>query len=259
MLIKAADDQSVALAALDRLAQGGGPHATRAARELRHRHAVIRGTAEAASLIDCDYSRSPDWAVIHDLYLQHGGRYTQIDHLLINRWMDVYVLDSSSFGAGLRITDDGQFQRLDEDSGQFEPIASPIEQVQRIGLLRDAIAEIAQPALLGMMRVLPSYRSFVLVSPTARIERSNRFDSSRVITPDRLGKLVLQDIDQGNVYLGLIKAAAKTIPCQVIENIARRLAGLHRQRGEAPEQPAAPGMASATLRARTRKSVETRA
>lgn len=259
MLIKTADDQSVALAALDRLAQGGGPHAIRAALELRHRHAVIRGTAQAASLIDSDYSRSPDWAVIHDLYLQHGGRHTHIDHLLINRWMDVYVLDSSSFGAGLRITDEGEFRRLDEDSGQLQPIASPIGQIQQLDLLRDAIAEIAQPALLGMMRVLPSYRSFVLVSPTAWIERSNRFDSSGVITPERLGKLVLQDIDQGNVYLGLIKAAAKTVPCQVIENIARRLAGLHRQRGEAPEPPAAPVMASTMLRAQARKRIETRA
>ncbi len=259
MLIKAADDQSVALAALDRLAHRGGRHATRASHELRHRRAVMRGNAEAAGLIDSVYSRSPDWAVIHDLYLQHGGRFAQIDHLLINRWMDVYALDSSSFDAGLRITDQGEFQRWNEDFGQFQGIASPIEPIRRIGLLRDAIAEIAQPALLGMMRLLPSYQPFVLVSPRARLERSSHFDSSRVVTPEQLAKLVLQDIDQGNVYLGLIKAAAKTIPGQIIESIARRLAGLHRQRGEAPEQTLPPDIISPTLHAHGRKNVKTRA
>lgn len=260
MLIKTADDQSVALAMLDRLTQGSGPHAMRASLEVRHRRALIRGSAKAASLIDADYSRSPDWAVIHDLYLQHGGQHTQIDHLLINRWMDVYVLDSSSFDAGLRITEEGEFLRWDEDRATFQGIASPVN-TRRIGLLRDAIAEIAQPALLGMMRVLPSYQSLVLVSPTARLEPSRHPDSSRVITPDRLGKLVLQDIDQDNVYLGLIKAAAKTVPCQVIETIARRLTGLHRKRGETPEQVLAPDITPPALRARRRgrKNIETRA
>lgn len=259
MLIKTADDQSIALAALDRLAQGGGRHAMRAARELQHRREVIRGNAHAAGLIDSDYARSPDWAVIHDLYLQHGGRYAHIDHLLINRWMDVYVLDSSSFDAELRISDQGEFQCWNDASAQFQKIASPVEQSQRIGLLRDAIAEIAQPALLGMKRVLPSYQSYVLVSPTAIPERSGHFDCSRVITPDQLGKLVLHDIDQGNVYLGLIKAAAKTIPGQVIESIARRLAGLHRQRGEAPDPVSVHDVASPSIRSRGRKSVETHA
>jgi hypothetical protein len=45
------------------------------------------------------------------LRLEHNGRTAQIDHLLINRWMECYVLESKHFNAGLKITEDGEFMR----------------------------------------------------------------------------------------------------------------------------------------------------
>ena len=32
--------------------------------------------------------------VLHDLRLEHGNQVAQIDHLLINRWMECYVLET---------------------------------------------------------------------------------------------------------------------------------------------------------------------
>src|SRR3546814_954592 len=61
------------------------------------------GERDSAYLIDFDYASSPNWAVIHDLRLEHGSRTAQIDHLLINRWMDVYVLETKHFHAGIKI------------------------------------------------------------------------------------------------------------------------------------------------------------
>src|SRR3546814_3580528 len=79
-------DQGVELQALEQRAAGNGPDAARAAKELRNRRAGLKGERDSAYLIDFDYASSPNWAVIHDLRLEHGGRTAQIDHLLINRW-----------------------------------------------------------------------------------------------------------------------------------------------------------------------------
>src|SRR5687768_9812136 len=108
MLIKAADDQSELIRALEQemnTAQGG--QAKKARNEFYIRSAGVRAEKESAYLIDFDYGKSPNWAVIHDLRLEHDGRTAQIDHVLINRWMDVYVLETKHFGSGMKITEAG--------------------------------------------------------------------------------------------------------------------------------------------------------
>src|SRR3569623_546912 len=111
MLIKEADDQTQAMEELERLAAGKGAEAKQAGIELRNRKAGLKGEAESAYLINFDYGDSPNWAVIHDLRLEHGGRTAQIDHLLINRWMEFFVLESKRFHAGVKITEEGEFLR----------------------------------------------------------------------------------------------------------------------------------------------------
>src|SRR5690606_42003830 len=100
MLIKAADDQSALLDDLERRAAGNGADAKQATRELRIRRAGIKGERDSAYLIDFHFAEAPNWAVIHDLRIEHGNRVAQIDHLLINRWLDFYVLESKHFHAG---------------------------------------------------------------------------------------------------------------------------------------------------------------
>src|SRR5699024_2639162 len=114
MLIKQADDQTVQLETLERLAKGKGPKARQAAEELRRRKAGVKGERESAYLIGFEYEHSPNWAVIHDLRLEHDGRVAQIDHVLINRWMDVYVLETKHVHAGIKITEEGEFLRWNE-------------------------------------------------------------------------------------------------------------------------------------------------
>jgi hypothetical protein len=228
MLIKQADDASAHLAALEAQAQGGGANAKRAETELRTRRAGLRGEREAAYLIDFDYAASPNWAVIHDLRLEHGGRVAQIDHLLINRWMDVYVLETKSFHAGVKITEDGEFLRWNDYRKTYEGMASPIEQNERhIQVLRDAMAQIELPMRLGA-RIAPSFHSFVLVSPKAKVYRPTRFDTSRVIKADQLKKAIWRDIDNENALLSLLKTAAKIVSGETVDFVARQLAALHR-------------------------------
>src|SRR5690606_32714153 len=143
MLIKEADDQSAQLERLKRLASGTGSKAKQAADELRRHKAGVRRERVAAYLINFEYAQSPNWAVIHDLRLEHGGRVAQIDHLLINRWMDVYVLETKHFHAGIKITEEGEFLRWNDFRRTYEGMASPLEQNERhIQVLKAVMAGI---------------------------------------------------------------------------------------------------------------------
>lgn len=228
MLIKDADEQTAQLEALERLATGTGTSAKQAADELRRRKAGVRGEKDSAYLINFDYVQSPNWAVIHDLRLEHGGRVAQIDHLLINRWMDVYVLETKQFHAGLKITDDGEFLRWNNFRRTFEGMASPIEQNERhIQVLKDVMAGIELPTRLGV-RIPPAFQSFVLVGPNARIDRPKKFDTSRVVKADQLKKAIWRDFDSENPLIGMVRMAAKIVSGETVEFVARQLVALHR-------------------------------
>ncbi|MGQ4660965.1 NERD domain-containing protein [Lysobacter sp. F6437] len=236
MLIKEADDQATQLAEVQKRAQGAGVDAKRAVVELRNRRAGVRGEQQAAYLIDFDYAASPNWAVIHDLRLEHGGRVAQIDHLLINRWMDVYVLETKSFHAGVKITEEGEFLRWNNYRKTYEGMASPIEQNERhVQVLRASMKSIQMPTRLGL-RIPPAFQSFVLVSSTAKVYRPKRFDASRVIKADQLKKSIWRDIDNENGMLSLLKTA-KIVSSETLEYVARQLAALH-----APLRPSSPGI-----------------
>ena len=227
MLIKKADDLAGVLDSLQHIADSGaGVEAKRAAEELRIRKAGAKGEAESAYLIDFDYAKSPNWAVIHDLRVEHDGRTAQIDHLLLNRWMEVYVLESKHFHAGIKITEDGEFMRWNNFHKKYEGMASPLEQNDRhIAVLRDVMASLELPTRLGI-RLMPSFYSFVLVSPQARIDRPKKFDASRVIKADQLRKSIWKDIDnEGNLVL--LAKTTKLVSADTVEFLARQLAALH--------------------------------
>jgi hypothetical protein len=227
MLIKTADDPSSLLAELAAAAAGRGPQAKRAAEDLRRIKSGLKGEAESAYLIDFEYKNSPNWAVIHDLRVEHGGRTAQIDHLLIDRLLDFYVLETKHFHAGLKITDDGEFLRWNDFKKTYEGMPSPLEQNDRhIAVLRDVIATIELPVRLGM-RATTSYYSLVLVAPNARIDRPKRFDATRVIKADQLRKTIGKDIDNESAVSVLFKAATRMISSDTLEQIARRVVAKH--------------------------------
>lgn len=228
MLIKAADDQNALIVALEQRAQGSGPAAKQATEELRKRKAGIKGEKDSAYLIDFDYANSPNWAVIHDLRLEHSSRVAQIDHLLINRWMDVYVLETKHFHAGVKITEDGEFLRWSNYRKTYEGMASPLEQNERhIQVLKDVMAQIELPTRLGV-RIPPTIQSFVLIGPEAKIYRPKRFDTSRVVKADQLKKAIWRDIDNENALLGLLRTAARIVSGETVELVARQLVAQHR-------------------------------
>lgn len=233
MLIKSADDHSTLIARLEQQATGAGKAAQQASDELRKRKAGIKGERDSAYLIDFDFGKSPNWAVIHDLRLALNGRTAQIDHLLINRWLDVYVLETKQFHGGIKITEIGEFLRWNSFKRTFEGMASPLEQNERhIMVLRDAMNAITLPTRLGF-DIPPAFHQYVLVASDARIDRPKKFDASRVIKADQLRSTIWREVENENGLFGLIRTAAKLVSSETIEYVARQLVARHEPAKEA--------------------------
>ncbi len=102
-------------------------------RELKCIVSGERNEQNSAYYLDFRYKDSLHWALIHDLRIEHRGRVAQIDHLLISRFLDVYVLESKNYYYGIKITEEGEFlvwdgksyqaidRRMSRTSGIFRP------------------------------------------------------------------------------------------------------------------------------------------
>lgn len=193
--------------------------------ELRKLHAGINGEKEAAYLIDFDLSESKNSVVIHDIRLEYKGRVAQIDHIIIHRTLNIYVLETKNFNAGIKVTDGGEFLRWNSYKRTYEGMHSPFAQNERhISVLRDVFEHlIVMPSRLGIT-ITPNFHSKVLIGPNARIERPNKFDTSNLVKADLLIKSLEADLEKQ----GVIDVLSRVVFAETIENIARQLLRLHR-------------------------------
>jgi len=223
MLIKTRDDDATYIQSLERLAAGEGKQAQDAKRELRNRKAGARAEEEAAYLLDFNYGQSPNWAVIHDLRLEVDGLVAQIDHLLINRFLDVYVLETKHFHAGVKINDDGEFLRWNDFKRTYEGMPSPLMQNTRhVQVLVHAFKCVELPRRLGF-RVEPRITPLVLISSKARIDRSRRYDSSALLKVDQFVERMAKYADESSPL-----ELARVVSSDTVRSIAEQLSHLHR-------------------------------
>ena len=224
MILKEADTKAPQLAELETyLAAPGIPAATKQhlERELKFLRAGIKGERESAYDIDFYSGASKNRIVIHDLRIEHNGRVAQIDHLILNRLLEVYVLETKHFSEGVSINEQGEFSIW--FAGKPRGIPSPLEQNDRhIAVLQDVFKTLDMPTRLGI-RLQPSFESLVLVSKNARIGRPEKFDTRRVLKSDHLERWINKNIDSGSPLL-----MAKVVGVDTLTAIARQLLALHR-------------------------------
>jgi len=193
-------------------------------RQLRNIEAGERGEKDSAYFIGFYFGKSKNWAVLHDLRIEHNGQVAQIDHLVMNRFMDIYVLETKNFHYGLKITPEGEF--LVYDGRKYFAIESPVEHNERhIFLLSKAIDHYnIMPTRLGVV-ISPRFVSYVLVSPTSKIIRPSRskLDTSHVIESDQAFTKIKKDTDDAGAAV-ILKICSQ----ETLEATAKSLARLHR-------------------------------
>lgn len=227
MIIKTADDRRQEIAALRRLlAQHGADERKRAQIEqlIRRIAAGIRGEEDAAYEMRVHWGDSPDWMIIHDLRIRHEGLTAQMDHLIINRWLEIWVCESKRVSQGISINPRGEFTVCSD--GKPRGIPSPIEQVRKQALILRRVLEAGRvelPKRLGFT-LKPEVKELVLVSRNGRISRPK-------VPIDGLDCIIKADQLRNTVEIGLgdrkVSALARIVSQETLERFARALAALH--------------------------------
>jgi len=191
--------------------------------EIRMVNAGAAGEAEAAYEINFNFGASDNWAVIHDLRIEHAGRVAQIDHLLIGRTLDVWVLETKRFSDGIGINSSGECVMF--WNGRPKGIASPHEQNERhIAVLKAVFrgGAVDLPRRLGMV-ISPELKGLVVVSKGARISRPKEkgWWTNDLVKADQLKSRIFNS--DGDSPFGL----AKLVSSQTISDLAKQLASLH--------------------------------
>jgi hypothetical protein len=228
MLIKSADSKDTQIATLQNLLSHERVSSEKKQlieRELKNLTIGIATEKQAAFEIDFYAASSKNLFVIHDLRLEIGGRVAQIDHVLMNRALEVFVLETKTFGTGISINERGEFSTFYD--GKEVGIPSPVEQNARhISLLKEAFKEIGLPKRLGVT-LQPSFNSVVLVSPKAVINRPKvtNFDASIIKLDqffswyhERMNEVTLKDV------VGILKVCSG----ETVKNLGEKLLELHK-------------------------------
>jgi hypothetical protein len=164
--------------------------------------------------------------VLHDLRIEVNGRVAQIDHLLINRLFEVYVLETKTFSTGLSINERGEFSTTYD--GRKVGVPFPVEQNARhIKVLSDGFKLIGLPKRLGIT-IQPSFHPVILVSQKAVIERPSRqkAGSDNVIKLDQFFSWYNKQIDETKAADAI--SILKLCSSATIQEVSAKLAGLHR-------------------------------
>lgn len=197
-------------------------------RELKCLYSGKKGEDSSAYYLDFDFKNTKNWVVIHDLRLEYDGDVAQIDHLIIGRMMDVYVLESKNFNYGVSISDEGDFSYFYKNRPFAIP--SPIAQNERhIRFLDRFLTENELlPKRLGIT-IKPKYRNIILVSPSSRLTKPKKglYDCSSVMKGDKFLERFKKDLSADSAVESVI-GISKVISKDNLKLFAEKLA-LHHQ------------------------------
>ena len=237
MLLKSADDRQRDIDALTALLTRPDLYAStrqKIEQEIRMIRAGIAGEREAAYEIDFHYGDSTKLVVIHDIRIEIEGRVAQIDHLLLDRLLDMWVFESKHFAEGVGVNEQGEWVAYWH--GKPNGIASPVEQNRKhMAVLREAFDKelVRLPTRLGV-KLKPQLHSLILVSSGARISRPrSRAAAARVdgldtvVKVDQLATTIEKQIEAMSA-LSTLGSLARIVNMEALEDVGRQLVALHK-------------------------------
>lgn len=226
MIIKSPDSKQSQLEELNQLLQL--PSLTSKQRELINKEIYtlkqgLQGEQNSEYEINFYLKDSKNWAVIHDLRIEHNGRVAQIDHLLINRLLDVFVIETKNFSADLQINEQGEFTAWYNKKPIGIP--SPLAQNEKhIEVLKALSKTLPLPTRLGVT-LMPSFTSVVMVSNKQRITRPKNFDTKNIIKAEQIldwvTKTNTDDAGLGRIFGGLAKMVSGETVMEIAEVFTR--------------------------------------
>jgi len=225
MIIKQADDRTHDIQTLQHIIQLpyiSRDQLNRAKRELIALRSGLKGEREAAYHINFHYGKGENYAIIHDLRLEHEGRVAQIDHLIIGRMLHSFLCETKYWSDGITINSQGEFSA--QYGSKKIGVPSPVMQNKRhIKVLSDILASerVERPKRLGV-RLPVSFYPITLVSTGAKIERPNE-QYGDVIKADQLNDYIQSQMDRETSVLSL----GKLVTANTLRDFAEAILAMH--------------------------------
>lgn len=230
MLIKSADNKSKRLALLQDLQNSPNLdewQKKRLSDELLKVRRGMQGEKDAAYYLDNHFSDGKNHAVIHDLRLDFDGEIAQIDHLLINRLLDFYLIETKSFSGDITVTSHGEFS-VKYGADRIYNIPSPIEQSKRHeNVLRRLLNKLE---IKGRAGAAPRFKHVVLIDPKAAIHRpdAKTFDTTMVIGADQFRTWQLAHLDKGVSTVDALSSMLNIRGSDALKEVAEKICRQHR-------------------------------
>lgn len=230
MLLKTADDKTRRLQLLLDLQQSTRLDTRQKewlSDELFRLRKGIEGERDAAHYVDNYLCDSENNAVLHDLRFVVDGETGQIDHLILGRTLNIYLLETKNFGGDLHINEHGEFS-VEYTGRRRYGIPSPLEQSRRHEVVLAKLLDRLE--ITGRAGLKPTFHHIVLVSPKSLIERpdAKRFDTSRVIKADQFRAWHERFIEKEVGPLAILAAAVNMRSPSTVREWGEKLRRQHR-------------------------------
>jgi hypothetical protein len=226
MLLKSADDKSKRVRLLEDLQKASTLNASQKKwlrEELSRLRKGIQGERDSAYYIDSYFKGGKNHVILHDLRLVVDGDVAQIDHLIINRAVGIYLIETKNYAGNLIINDHGELT-AEYDDDRFG-IPSPIEQSRRHERILGKVLERLE--ITGRVQTSPEMIHVVMLHPKAIIHRPSpkAFDTSAVIKADQFPewhKKFVDDMGTGTTVKSLFNLRSRETIVEWGEKLMRQ-------------------------------------
>ncbi|WP_457573595.1 nuclease-related domain-containing protein [Desulfolithobacter sp.] len=230
MIIKERDSKRIEIEKLKSLLKNGRL-TDKQKNSIRNEINIIRkgqqGEKQVSFYID-DYLRnSKNWAVIHDLRINHKGSVAQIDHLLVNRLFYIFAIETKNISGKVIINNYGEFEV--ENNGKRYGIESPINQNKRhIRVLENFFRDngiINKDKLLLPVKI--KFKNLIVFSKETKIKRppKSKFDTSIVIKSDAFQERFTNEIE--NIPITDIFLLKQIVSSEKLKEICEKIVSHH--------------------------------
>lgn len=229
MILKHADDKSKRLALLQEL-QNSTRLDHKQKRWLREElvrlREGIKGETESAYFLDQYFKGGENHVLLHDLRISFDGDVAQIDHLIFNRGVGAYLIETKNYSGNVIINEHGEFtvRYGDERFG----VPSPIEQSQRHARILQRLLERLEiknrtGGPLACYHVVMFHPKAVITRP-----KKTEYDTSNVIKADQFPSWHQQFVEKEFGVAKLLQAAANLRSLDTLKDWGEKLIRQHR-------------------------------
>lgn len=192
-----------------------------AARAVAHQQACVTAFHQFSGYLDAALANSDAVMLAHDVRIHCEAGRAHIDHLVMTRYLDVFLIESRIEGDVLLINEQEEFAQQYAD-GTAIRVRSPINQLRRnLLVMQHVLRSIVLPEKFGQA-LAPAFHRFIALPTTTRLDNQSPLRNEYFLSPPE----ILEKIEKA-AHRGTMKSMLKAISPQQLSDIAKIIVRWH--------------------------------